>query len=463
MTAAPHTEFDTLIAAQQAYVESGATRPYTFRIEQLRKLKQAVKAHEERLLSALAQDLRKPAIEGFAAEIGFVYADINHTIKHLKRWMKPRRVGTPLQMIPSTSRVYAEPLGRVLVIAPWNYPVMLLLAPLAAAIAAGNVAVLKPSELAPATSAAIAELIGETFPRELATVVEGGVDASQALLARKWDHIFFTGGTAVGKIVAKAAAEHLTPVTLELGGKSPCIVTADADLDLAARRIAWGKFYNAGQTCVAPDYILADRSVKAALVERLTHYIRQFYGADPAQSPDLARIINDRHFDRLAAMLAAPGARLAAGGQTDRTQRYIAPTVLDDVGRDHPAMQEEIFGPILPVLAYDTLEQAFATIKTMSHPLALYLFTRSRDTERRVLGEVSFGGGCVNDVLMHLSNLDLPFGGVGPSGTGAYHGKWGFDTFSHFKGVVHSGAWFDPPVRYLPSGNKLKLFKWIFR
>jgi aldehyde dehydrogenase (NAD+) len=456
-------ELDQLLAAQQAYVESGATRPYAFRVEQLRKLKRMLQANEDRLLAALAADMHKPGLEAFLAEVGFLYADINHTLKHLKRWMKPRRVGTPLQLIPSRGVIYKEPLGRVLIIAPWNYPLMLLLAPLTAALAAGNVAVLKPSELAPATSALIAELIGKTFPREYVAVNEGGVAESQQLLARRWDHIFFTGGGAVGKVVAQAAAEHLTPVTLELGGKSPCIVTADADLDLAARRIVWGKFYNAGQTCVAPDYLLVHASIKQPLLERMAGYIRSFYGDDPKASPDLARIISDRHFDRLAAMLAAGGARVVCGGQLDRTQRYIAPTVLADVGLDHPTMYEEIFGPILPVLTYDRLDEAIATVRRMSHPLALYLFTRDAATERRVLESLPFGGGCINDVVIHLSNPDLPFGGVGGSGTGAYHGEYGFNTFSHHKSVVHSGTWLDVKLRYLPSGDKLKLFRRIFR
>jgi aldehyde dehydrogenase (NAD+) len=454
-------DLDQLLADQQAFFETGATRPYAFRAEQLRRLKEMLAQNEERILEALYQDLRKPPVEAYSSEIGFCYAEINHALKHLKGWMKPRRVSTPLAAMPAASYVYPEPRGRVLIIAPWNYPVQLLVVPLIGAIAAGNVAILKPSELAPHTSALMADLIGRYFPREFVAVVEGGVDVSQALLAKRFDYIFFTGGERVGKIVARAAAEHLTPVTLELGGKSPCIVTADADLDLAARRIVWGKFYNAGQTCVAPDYLLVDRRCKAELLDRMKQYLHRFYGAQPAASPDFARIISDRHFLRLEAMLQ--NATIVAGGVTDRASRYIAPTILDDVGLDHPSMQEEIFGPILPVLTFDTLDEAMAIVRRMPHPLALYLFSRDESVQERITRELSFGGGCINDTLLHLSNPNLPFGGIGSSGYGAYHGKYSFDTFSHHKAVVKSMPVIDPPIRYQPYAGKLKWIKQILR
>lgn len=451
------TYIDQMLEAQRAHFLSGATRSYSFRVEQLRKLKRAIEANEAKVLAALESDMKKPPYEAFVGEVAFLYWDIDHTIKHLKGWMKPRRVKTPLTLMPSSSRILSEPLGQVLIISPWNYPFQLLLAPLVGAMAAGNVAVLKPSELAPATSRVVADLIAATFPPELVAVVEGGVEASQALLARKFDHIFFTGGAGVGKIVAKAAAEHLTPVTLELGGKSPCIVTPDADLAVAARRIAWGKFFNAGQTCVAPDYLLVHRSVKEPLLAAMERCLTEFYGADPKASADLARIISLRHFDRLAGLLGSGKVRI--GGQVDREQRYIAPTVVDEVGVEDPVMQEEVFGPILPVLTYESLDEAIGVVRRMPNPLALYLFTNDRATEARVMQDLPFGGGCVNNTLVHLSNPDLPFGGVGSSGIGAYHGKTGFDTFAHQKSVMRTSTRIDPNLRYQPYSGKLALIK----
>jgi len=395
------------------------------------------------------------------AEIGFLYTEIRHAVRHLRRWMQPRRVPTPLAIQPAVSWIQPEPYGQVLIIGPWNYPVQLLLAPLVGAIAAGNCAVLKPSELAPRTSEVVAGLIARTFPPEFVTVVTGGVEVAQELLSRRWDYIFFTGSTAVGRMVARAAAERLTPYTLELGGKSPCIVTADADLDLAARRIVWGKFFNAGQTCVAPDYLLVERPVMQSLLERLKGCIQRFFGPDPAASPDYARIVNQRHFDRLAGYLR--NGQVAAGGQTDRDRLYIAPTLLVDVDWNAPVMQEEIFGPILPVLPFDDLEEVIGRLRQRPRPLALYLFTRSATVRDRVFGSLSFGGGCVNDTLVHLSNPHLPFGGVGESGTGAYHGRFSFETFSHRKAVLQSLPLGDPMVRYQPYGRKLWLIRKVMR
>ncbi|HWI63150.1 MAG TPA: aldehyde dehydrogenase [Symbiobacteriaceae bacterium] len=453
----PADALDRLQAEQRAYFESGATRPYEFRVEQLKRLRDLLKANEERILAALHTDLHKPAFEAFSGEVAFLYAEIAHTLKHLKSWMQPRKVGTPLQLFPGRSRIYSEPRGRVLIIGPWNYPLQLVVAPLIGAMAAGNVAVLKPSELAPATAALVSELIRSAYPEQYIAVVEGGVETAQALLSRRWEYIFFTGGTAVGRVVARAAAEHLTPVTLELGGKSPCIVLPDADLDLAARRIVWGKFFNAGQTCVAPDYLLAHRSIKDELVQRMVQQIRTFYGDDPAASPDYARIVSERHLDRLTALLH--GANIVTGGRIDRASRYLEPTILEGLGLEHPAMEGEIFGPILPVLPFDSLDEAIGMVKERPNPLALYLFTSSARDQERVIAEVPFGGGCINDAIMHLSNPDLPFGGVGDSGMGAYHGRRSFEIFSHEKSVVSGAGWPDPKLRYAPYAGKLALLR----
>ena len=452
---------DALIEAQQAYFLSGATRSYEFRVQQLRRLRDAVQRYEPEIMTALKEDLGKPDLEAYAGEVGFVYAELRHVLKELKTWMRPKRVPTPLTLQPSSSFVISEPLGRVLIISPWNYPFQLLIAPLIGALAAGNCAVLKPSELAPYTAQVVERLIGDVFPREYVAVVQGGVEVAQALLARKWDHIFFTGSTSVGRIVARAAAEHLTPVTLELGGKSPCIVDRETDLDVTARRIAWGKFFNAGQTCVAPDYLLVDASIKEPLLERLVRQIGEFFGPDPAQSEDYARIISVRHFDRLVGLME--DGRLVTGGQHDRTSRYIAPTIIDEPPLSSPVMQEEIFGPILPVLTYRTLDEAIHIVRQFPKPLALYLFSNSEATQQRILSELSFGGGCINNTLMHLSNPYLPFGGVGASGMGAYHGKYSFETFSHRKSIVRSTQAIDPKVVYQPYKGKLKLVRLLLK
>lgn len=452
---------DALMEAQQTYFLSGATRSYEFRVEQLHRLKAAIQRYESEIMAALKQDLGKPDLEAYAGEVGFVYAELSHVLKELKTWMRPQRVSTPLTLQPGKSFVISEPLGKVLIISPWNYPFQLLIAPLIGALAAGNCAVLKPSELAPHTAQVVERLIGEIFAREYVAVVQGGVEASEALLARKWDHIFFTGSSSVGRIVARAAAEHLTPVTLELGGKSPCIVDRDTDLDVTARRVAWGKFFNAGQTCVAPDYLLVDAAVKEPLLERLIRQIGEFFGPDPAQSEDYARIISPRHFDRLVGLLAE--GRLVIGGQHDRATRYIAPTIMDEPPLTAPVMQEEIFGPILPVLTYRTLDEAIHLVRQFPKPLALYLFSNSEATQQRILSELSFGGGCINNTLMHLSNPHLPFGGVGESGMGAYHGKFSFETFSHRKSIVQSSQGLDPKVVYQPYKGKLKLVRMLLK
>jgi aldehyde dehydrogenase (NAD+) len=448
-----------LLQRQRDFFNAGHTRPIEFRIEQLQRLKQAIAARQDQFLQALKADLGKPDLEAYLADLG-IARDINYVLTHLKAWVKPRRVAVPLEQMPASAKIYPEPLGVVLLISPWNYPVHLAFLPLVGAIAAGNCAILKPSEIAPQTSRVIAELIQSTFDPAYVAVVEGGVESSQALLAEKFDHIFFTGSTHVGKIVMAAAAQHLTPVTLELGGKSPCIVAADADLKITARRIMWGKFINMGQTCIAPDYVLVDRQVKAEWLAHCQAWLKEFYGEDPAQSPDLARIVSDRHFQRLQGLLSQGD--ILVGGHTEASDRYIAPTLMENVPMDAPLMQEEIFGPILPILTYDTLDEAIALINQRSKPLALYLFSRDRATQEQVLSQTSSGGVCLNDVIMHIGVPDLPFGGVGDSGMGAYHGKATFDTFSHYKSVLKRSFWPDLDLRYPPYVSKIDLVRKVF-
>jgi aldehyde dehydrogenase (NAD+) len=448
----------TLLQRQRDYFASGVTRPANFRKQQLQRLAAALASRSEDIQIALKADLRKPALEAYASEIGFVLAEIRHTLRQIDRWMRPQRIGISALQFPGGAFRLPEPRGVALIIGPWNYPVQLVLAPLIGAIAAGCCAVLKPSELTPQTSALLAELIHNTFPEDYICVVEGAVEASQALLAEPFDHIFFTGGTAVGRIVMAAAAQHLTSITLELGGKSPCIVAADADLDVTARRIIWGKFLNAGQTCIAPDYLLVEESIKEPLIERMIACLNTFYGPDPQQSPDLARIVSDRHFERLAQFLR--DGRIRWGGQQDAAQRYLAPTLIDEVGWETPIMQDEIFGPLLPILSYRDLDGAIAQIVAQPKPLALYLFSRDAATQRRILAETSSGGVCLNDTLMQVGVTELPFGGVGPSGLGAYHGKASFETFSHFKSILKRPFWGDVALRYPPyDDRKLGLFR----
>jgi aldehyde dehydrogenase (NAD+) len=436
------------VARLRAGFESGCTRPAAWRLEQLERIAALLRENAGAFTAALQADLRKPDIEAWATDIGSVVGEVELIRKKLRAWMKPERISTPLKLRPGSSFIVRDPLGVVLIIAPWNYPVQLALAPLAAAIAAGNCAVLKPSELTPRVSAELARLVPRYLDPRCVAVVEGGVPETTALLAERWDHIFYTGNGRVGRVVMQAAARHLTPVTLELGGKSPCIVDADADLEIAARRITWGKFLNAGQTCVAPDYLLVHESREAELLELLAKNLREFYGADPQRSPDLARIVSDAHLDRLAKLLES--GQVVVGGRVDRNDRYVAPTLLRNVSPDSPVMQEEIFGPILPVLSVPSMEAAIAFVNARPKPLALYLFTRSQAVEDAVLSRTSAGGACVNAVLWHLGNPALPFGGVGESGTGAYHGRHGFEAFSHRKGVVKRSTRADFKLAYPP-------------
>ncbi|MFD2999418.1 aldehyde dehydrogenase [Pontibacter toksunensis] len=458
-----HRSIQQLVQKQRDFFATGITHDVSFRKQQLQKLQRAIRQYEQELFDAMYADFRKPEMESFISEVGFVELELKLTLKDLEKWAKPQRVKEALLNFPSRSYIYSSPYGINLIIGPWNYPFNLLITPLIGAMAAGNCIILKPSELAANTSAVISKLIQETFEEDYVAAVEGGVDTTQHLLAQRFDHIFFTGSTRVGQIIMKAAAEHLTPVTLELGGKSPVIVAEDADLELAARRITWGKFLNAGQTCVAPDYLLVHEQVKEELVQLISQCITDFYSKEPEKSPDFARIVNDRHFERLSFFLR--NANVRAGGQTDALQRYIAPTLLDQVGWEHPVMQEEIFGPILPVLSFSTLKEAIEVVSRHKNPLALYFFSSNKEKQQAVLRCTQFGGGCINDTVSHLVNPNLPFGGVGGSGVGSYHGKSSFSVFSHQKSVLHRGTWLDLPVRYPPYHNRLdmlrKLFRWL--
>lgn len=442
----------------RALFRSEATRSPTARRQRLERLKAVLMANEEKAFAALKADLGKPLHEAYPAEVGLLYEELNHTLKHLASWMKPERRGTPLVLWPSSGARYPEPLGTVLIIAPWNYPLQLALSPLIGALAAGCTVVLKPSEVSTATAALIEALCREAFGDDgVVTVVQGGPEVSQQLLAEKWDLVFFTGSTHVGRVVMEAAAKHLTPVVLELGGKSPCIVDEDTDVATTARRIAWGKAYNAGQTCVAPDYVLVHRAVKAPFLEALGAAFKGFFGDDVAKSPDFGRIINERHFSRLVGLMR--GGRVVLGGQTDAATRFIAPTVLTDVELTHPLMQEEIFGPLLPVVEVPDLPSAIRFVNERPRPLALYAFSRDVKKTEEVLQRTSSGGAVVNDCIVQFATTSLPFGGVGPSGTGAYHGKASFDAFTHYKSVVKKPFSMDFKVRYPPYTAPLSVLR----
>jgi aldehyde dehydrogenase (NAD+) len=450
-----------IITKQRAFFQTSKTKDVDFRLAQLKTLKKAVIENQEAILQALKADLNKPEFESYATEVGTL-KEIDYAIKNLKKWTKPTKASLPLEQVPGAARIYSEPLGVVLIIGPWNYPFQLAISPLVAAIAAGNCAIIKPSEISAHTSRVIAEIIGKYFDPAYITVVEGSVETSQQLLAEKFDHIFFTGGTAVGKIIMEAAAKHLTPVTLELGGKSPCIVDSDINLETTAKRITWGKFINAGQTCVAPDYLLVHKDIKQDLLAAIKKTILEFYGDNPATSPDYARIINQKQFSRLVKLLS--DGDIYIGGESNPDECYIAPTVLDNVSLEAPVMQEEIFGPILPVIEYSDIAEALAMINAKPKPLALYLFTNNKTLQERVLQSTSSGGVCINDTIMHLGVSALPFGGVGDSGMGSYHGKAGFDTFSHYKSVLKKPFWLDIDWRYAPyNEGKFSLLKRIIK
>lgn len=426
-------DYKNLTQKQLSFFRSGKTKNVPFRINMLKKLKEIILSNEKEILKGLKSDLNKPEAEAFRTEIKLLLGEIDFTLDHLVVWASPQEVETPSNPAGSTSYIYPEPLGLTLIIAPWNYPFQLALAPLIGAIAAGNCAVLKPSELTPQTSRMLATIINTNFPEEYLCVVEGEVETSTALLKEKFDHIFFTGSTMIGKIVAGAAAKNLTPVTLELGGKSPCIVHEDADLEKAAIRITNGKFLNAGQTCVAPDYLLVQRSVKEQLLDKLKEALHKAYGEKISQHLNFSRIINEKHFDRLKQYL--DDGNLVFGGKTDPSRLFIEPTILDNISWEDSVMQDEIFGPILPVLEYDDVSEIINIIVERPKPLALYLFSESEVFQHNILNSISFGGGSINDTLSHMTSHYLPFGGVGESGMGAYHGKGSFETFSHFKSI----------------------------
>jgi aldehyde dehydrogenase (NAD+) len=454
-------ELASLVEAQRRFFRSGATRSLEFRREQLENLKQLVRTNEPRILEALASDLSKPRFEAFASETGFIASELSHALAHLEEWMEPVRVGTPLTFFPASSSIRYEPMGVSLIIAPWNYPFQLVLAPLIAALAAGNCAIVKPSEWAAATSALLSELIAGTFAPELVSIATGGGDVAEALLKQRFDLIFFTGSAATGKLVARAAAEHLTPVTLELGGKNPAIVDERVNLKVTARRLTWGKFFNAGQTCIAPDYVLVPVGLKDDLVSRIQSNVVRFFGDAPQSSADFARIVNHRHFDRILGYLDQ--GRIVVGGDSDRAQRYIAPTLVDELPPGAKALSEEIFGPVLPIVSYESLDEAIAFTQRHPDPLAVYVFSKNRDTQERILAEVPFGGGAINDALIQFSNPELPFGGRGPSGVGSYHGRFGFERFSHRKSIVEGSTLFDPPLRYPPYSGKLRWLRKLVR
>jgi aldehyde dehydrogenase (NAD+) len=440
---------------------TGATRPVEFRRAQLQQLAQAIERYQPRIFEALHADLRKSPHEAYATEVGLVLSEGRYAIRHLNAWMKPQRRRTPLLAWPGRSVVQPEPYGVALILGPWNYPFQLLLAPLIGALAAGNCAVLKPSELAPHTAAVLTELIRATFAPDLVAVVPGGRDTAEALLRERFDTLFFTGSTSVGRAVMAAAAQHLTPVTLELGGKSPCIVCADAPIETTARRIAWGKFLNAGQTCVAPDFLLVERPACSGLLVAIRQALREFYGDNPQHSPDYSRIVNRRHFDRLIGYLA--NERGIEGGQHDANDLYLAPTLLTGVNWDSPVMQDEVFGPILPVLEFDRLDEVLAQLRERPTPLALYLFTCDRPTQQRVLAGTRSGGVCLNDTVVHMIGKEVPFGGQGESGLGAYHGQASFDCFSHRRTVLHRSFAFDSKLRYPPPRISLNALKQAYR
>lgn len=451
------------LEAQRQFFQSGATRSASFRKQQLKKLKKAVLENEEALYKALYNDLKKSKEECWATEIGFFLAELNATLKHLDAWMEPDRKPTNLLNLPSTCEVISEPLGTVLIISPWNYPFQLLFTPLLGSIAAGNTTVLKPSEFAPSTAAVMKEIITNNFSPEFILYVEGaGAEVIPHMMESfTFDHVFYTGSTQVGKIIYQMAAKRLVPVTLELGGKSPCVVEADASLEVAARRILTPKFSNCGQMCVAPDYVLVHHSVKDALVQQMKKVIQKFFGEDASQSSEYGKIINEKQFDRLVGYLS--NGKIVHGGRHEREQLYIEPTLLENVALDSAVMQEEIFGPILPIIPFNHSEEAKKIIAQHPNPLAFYVFSGSNSKAQEWIDHTPFGGGCVNNASWHLTNHHLPFGGRGFSGTGKYHGKYSFDVFSHQKAVMRTPTWFDPAMKYPPFKGKLRLFKWLIR
>ncbi|HAR5212285.1 TPA: aldehyde dehydrogenase [Staphylococcus aureus] len=447
----------------KAFFNTQQTKDISFRKDQLKKLSKAIKSYESDILEALYTDLGKNKVEAYATEIGITLKSIKNARKELKNWTKTKNVDTPLYLFPTKSYIKKEPYGTVLIIAPFNYPFQLVFEPLIGAIAAGNTAIIKPSELTPNVARVIKRLINETFDANYIEVIEGGIEETQTLIHLPFDYVFFTGSENVGKIVYQAASENLVPVTLEMGGKSPVIVDETANIKVASERICFGKFTNAGQTCVAPDYILVHESVKDDLITALSKTLREFYGQNIQQSPDYGRIVNLKHYHRLTSLLNSAQMNIVFGGHSDEDERYIEPTLLDHVTSDSAIMQEEIFGPILPILTYQSLDEAIAFIHQRPKPLSLYLFSEDENATQRVINELSFGGGAINDTLMHLANPKLPFGGVGASGMGCYHGKYSFDTFTHEKSYIFKSTRLESGVHLPPYKGKFKYIKAFFK
>ena len=453
----------TSLEKMRLFFASGATKPYAFRIEQLKKFKATIIKYEKEIFDALYTDLKKVPEESWFTENGLLMQEINHTIQHLKEWMQPERVGTNLLNLPSKSYLYPSPLGVVLIIGTWNFPLQLLLIPVVGAIAAGNCVVAKPSEFAPATAAVIEKIIAETFSNNHAVIVQGdGAEVVPAMMnSFRFDHVFYTGSIPVGKIIYQLAAKDLVPVTLELGGKDPCVVEADADLKVAAKRIAVGKFTNAGQMCVSPDYLLVHEDVKDKLLGLLKETVQKFYTDTPSEAYGYNKIINEKRFDKLVSYLSQ--GKIVFGGQHDKSKLFIAPTVLDDVSLDAPVMQDEIFGPILPVFTFREQQEAITIINRHPDPLSFYVFTSSSKKEKDWIEKIQFGAGCVNNAALQFTNHHLPFGGIGQSGMGGYHGKHTFDVFTHKKSVMKTPTWFDPSLKYPPMKGKLKLLKFLLK
>ena len=462
-TAGTRPDFKEIFNQQVDFFNTQATQPIAFRIAQLKKLKQSILDHQSEVYAALYKDLRKSEYEAFGSEIGQVIKEIDFAISHLPSWASPKRVTTPLMFFPSTSRIHRDPLGAVLIIAPWNYPFFLSISPLVSAIAGGNTAVVKPSEEAAHTAVVIEKILSGIFESNYIHVVQGiGGEVIPAMLNEvRFDHVFFTGSTGVGQKIMEMAAKKLVPVTLELGGKSPCIVDQSASLNYTAKKIAWSKLMNAGQTCVAPDYVLVHRSVKDQLVSKLKENFKQMFGEDPSKSEDFGRIINAKRFKSIAAYLTQ--GKLVAGGRHNEADLYIEPTILEDISLHDSVMKEEIFGPILPVIAYDTHEEVIKWIEKNPFPLSLYVYAEDKNVQDYYISAVRFGGCAINNGIIHLANPHLPFGGVGPSGTGQYHGKFGFEAFTRPKAVLHSKSWFDVPLWYAPYKGKASLLRKIFK
>jgi aldehyde dehydrogenase (NAD+) len=459
-SASPATSIPATLQRLRATFATGKTHPIEWRLQQLRELARMMREHENDFAEALKADLGKCQFEAVLTEMSFVESEANYAIKHLRKWLKPKRVGTPLMALPGRSYIQPEPKGVVLIIAPWNYPLSMVCAPLVGAIAAGNCAVMKPSEITAHTSAALARIVPRYLDPDAFAIVEGGVPETTELLEHPYDHILYTGNERVARIVMTAAAKHLSPVTLELGGKSPCIIDKSADLDVAASRIAWGKFINAGQTCVAPDHVLVHRSVAAQFADTLAAKIKQFYGDDPRQSPDFCRIASERHAARFAKLLE--GQKIHTGGQVDVAGRYVAPTIVLDPDPESELMREEIFGPVLPIISVDEMHHAIKFVADRPKPLALYVFSKSKALQDAVLSRLSAGSVCINDAVIFMVSPELPFGGIGASGMGRYTGWYGFETFSHMKPVMKRGFRFDAPLRYPPYDDfKQKMMRLV--